>query len=272
MFLWVSIGYAVFELPSLDYDPGDLAPQISKQIMQLHHDKHHQGYIDGLNETVSQPGFQAYAQWDLARLLLYVDTLPRAIQEDVRFFAGGHANHAFFWRTLCPSKLHRKPKGELRTAIEQNFGSYETFTETFSRVAASVRGSGWAWLVLRGNDTLDVVSTHNHDNPLSRGDVPLLVLDVWEHAYYLKYHNKRGDYISNWWQIVNWSFVEQMYQAFAVDKKPIDRWFDAVSKLPYMQNNTSHTKSAKSTRTARNDTGNASRSSNSHRRSNENSA
>ena len=229
--------HAAFQLPDLDYESGALEPHIPKKIMQLHHDKHHKGYVDGLNDTVSQPGFQEYKRWDMSRLLLYVDTLPETIRDDVRFFGGGHANHAFFWRIMRdPKSTKAQPDkdSELVKAINRDFGSFEVFQKTFTHVASGVRGSGWAWLVIDGNGKLKVRSTYNHDTPLSQGEVPILVLDVWEHAYYLKYTNKRGDYIANWWDVVHWDFVERLYTAFAVEKTPITQWFEHVQNMPYV--------------------------------------
>ncbi len=228
--------HATFEVPPLAYDFGDLEPYIPKKIMQIHHDKHHAGYVDGLNATVSEPGFERYSAWDLTKLLLYVHTLPEAIRDDVRFYAGGHANHAFFWRTLCPAKMSRPPKGELRKAIDRDFGSFPTFQDAFSHVASGVRGSGWAWLVIKKDGRLAVKGTHNHDTPLSYGEIPILVLDVWEHAYYLQYTHKRGSYIQNWWNVVNWDFVERLYRMFAIENEPITKWFTHASEIPYTSN------------------------------------
>jgi len=225
---------AQFELPPLDYGPGELKPYITKDIMQLHHGKHHQGYVDGLNSTLSQPGFEQYGSWSLTSLLLYLNMLPAAIRDDVRYFGGGHANHTFFWRTLCPPQQHREPLGKLKEALEQDFGRYEVFQDQFTHVANTVRGSGWAWLVVKRDGHLAIRATTNHDTPLSHGEAPILVLDVWEHAYYLKYTNNRKDYIVNWWHIINWDFVERLYHTFAVEKTPIDTWFSVVQRLEHI--------------------------------------
>jgi len=230
-----SICVAAFQLPQLDYEYSDLAPNISKQIMQLHHSKHHQGYINGLNDTLAQPGYKAYQKWSLNDLLLYLMShVPAAIQDDVRFYAGGHANHAFFWRILKSPRTKIEPHGKLLAAIKKDFGSFEVFQDTFTRKASNIRGSGWAWLVMTQEGRLAVRATHNQDSPLLQGEIPILGLDVWEHAYYLTYLNDRSAYINNWWDLVNWDFAERLYTAFAVNKTPVSQWFDTVMQMSYL--------------------------------------
>ncbi len=198
------------ELPALPYGYDALEPYIDAQTMEIHHTKHHGGYVNKLNAALeSYPHLQAYTLEDLLRNL---ESVPEAIRTAVRNNGGGHANHSLFWEIMGPGG-GGEPGGALREALEKTFGSVEKFRETFSNAAATRFGSGWAWLVVTPFGELQVYSTPNQDSPLMRGHIPILGLDVWEHAYYLKYQNRRPEYIQNWWNVVNWDAVAARYEA-----------------------------------------------------------
>jgi len=192
------------KLPDLPYDYNALEPYIDAKTMSIHHGKHHQGYVNNLNTALEKyPDLQNEA---LVELLADLDTIPADIRTAVRNNGGGHANHSLFWRCMSPQG-GGEPKGNLAEAINKSFGSFGNFKEQFTKAAATRFGSGWAWLCVDGNDKLIVTSTPNQDNPISEGLVPILGLDVWEHAYYLNYQNRRPDYIAAWWNVVNWDEV-----------------------------------------------------------------
>lgn len=195
----------MFTVPALDYDYDALEPAISKQIMELHHDKHHQAYVDKLNAALEQaPELQGKI---LLNLLTNLDTVPEAIRTAVRNQGGGHLNHTLFWKFMAPG-AGGEPSGDLAKALTDTYGSFQKLTEEFEAKAASVFGSGWAWLM----PDMSIVLTGLQDNPIMNGgDSPLLGVDVWEHAYYLDYLNKRPDYLKAWWNVVNWPFVEARY-------------------------------------------------------------
>lgn len=197
----------MFKVPTLDYDYDALAPTISKQIMELHHDKHHQAYVDKLNAALEQaPELQNKS---LIELLTNLDTAPEAIRTAVRNYGGGHYNHSLFWKMMAP-KAGGEPSGELAKLLTETYGSFQKFTETFESTAAGIFGSGWAWLM----PDASIVVTPLQDNPIMKGGIPpLLGVDVWEHAYYLDYFNRRPDYLKAWWNIVNWPFVEARFAA-----------------------------------------------------------
>jgi len=192
-----------FTLPNLTYAYDALEPHFDARTMEIHHTKHHAGYTSKLNAALE--GKREFADWDIEKLLKNLDALPEEIRGAVRNNGGGFYNHALFWTYLSPTG-GGVPKGTLLDKIEADFGGFEAFKATFTDAATKRFGSGWAWLVLDG-DTLKVVSTANQDSPLSNGQKPLLGLDVWEHAYYLKYQNKRNDYIEAFWNVVNWDNV-----------------------------------------------------------------
>lgn len=195
----------MFTVPKLDYDYDALAPTISKSIMELHHDKHHQAYVDKLNAALEQAA--DLQSKSLVELLTGLDTVPEAIRNAVRNHGGGHYNHTLFWKMMSP-KGGGEPTDELAKALTDKFGSFQKFCEEFEAKAASVFGSGWAWLM----PDMSIVTTPNQDNPIMSGNpAPLLGVDVWEHAYYLDYLNKRPDYLKAWWNVVNWQFVEARY-------------------------------------------------------------
>ncbi len=195
-------------LPPLPYAYDALEPYIDAQTMKIHHTKHHQGYLNQLNAGLAEhPALQGYA---VETLLRNLESLPHGLQTIVRHHGGGHVNHRLFWTVMSPQG-GGEPQGALREALEQTFGSWAAFQETFARAAATRFGSGWAWLVLTPFGELRVYSTPNQDSPLLFGHTPLLGLDVWEHAYYLKYQNRRADYIAQWWEVVHWDQVATYY-------------------------------------------------------------
>jgi Fe-Mn family superoxide dismutase len=191
------------ELPPLPYPYDALAPHIDEQTMRIHHDKHHQAYITNLNTALeSYPDLQSKTAEELVKDL---GSVPEAIRTAVRNNAGGHVNHTMFWTSM--SKGGGAPSGKLAEAINGAFGSFDAFKEQFAKAAMGRFGSGWAWLVVDGSGKLSITSTANQDNPISDGLTPLLGLDVWEHAYYLNYQNRRADYVAAWWNVVNWADV-----------------------------------------------------------------
>lgn len=199
-----------FELPQLPYSYDALEPFIDAQTMEIHHTKHHQTYINNLNNALASYG--DLQDKSIEELITNINTLPTEIQTSVRNNGGGHYNHSFFWGIMTPN--YSKPESFIFSAIEKQFGSFETFKEQFKSSALARFGSGWAWLTLESGD-LKIVSTPNQDNPKMENPscLVLLGLDVWEHAYYLKYQNKRADYIDEWWNIVNWKKVDEIFQA-----------------------------------------------------------
>jgi len=192
-----------FELPKLPYAVDALEPYIDAQTMTIHHDKHHQAYITNLNAAVEK--HPELAGKSLEDLLSDLNAVPEDIRMAVRNHGGGTWNHNVFWEIMGP-KVGGTPSGELTRALEKAFGSFDAFKSEFEKAAVGRFGSGWAWLVRKG-DGLAVVSTANQDTPLSEGLTPILAIDVWEHAYYLKYQNRRPEYVSNWWNVVNWEAV-----------------------------------------------------------------
>jgi Fe-Mn family superoxide dismutase len=177
--------------------------------MHLHHDKHHQAYIDHANEAVSK--YPELQKTDLVTLLAHPNDLPADIRAALQSNGGGHLNHALFWEYMTPGGAG-EPQGKLAKAIAKSFGGFGQFKEKFNAVAINRLGSGWAWLAVTSTGDLETSSTANQDTPLSDGQLPILALDVWEHAYYLKYHNKRPDYITNWWNVVNWKKVQEQFE------------------------------------------------------------
>lgn len=199
----------MYFLPSLPYDYGSLEPYIEAQIMELHHAKHQQAYIDGLNAALQlHPDLFTTSLEDLLKNL---KTVPADIQMAVRNHGGGVWNHSFFW-SIMNAKGGGEPLGFVAQAIEESFGGFGTFKDQFTHLAKNRFGSGWVWLSFDKEGLLVLSSTANQDTPLSEGMMPLLALDVWEHAYYLQYFNRRIDYIAAWWNVVDWQQVEQNYQ------------------------------------------------------------
>jgi superoxide dismutase, Fe-Mn family len=197
-----------FELPKLSYAYNALEPHIDAKTMEIHHTKHHQTYVTKLNEAVSGTEFESKPLEDLLR---GISDIPEKIRGAVRNHGGGHANHTLFWEVIGPD-AGGEPSGSLAEAIGRDFGSFASFKEAFSAAAAARFGSGWAWLVVN-NGKLAVESTANQDSPLMEGKTPLLGIDVWEHAYYLNYQNRRPDYISAFYNVVNWDEVQNKFDA-----------------------------------------------------------
>ena len=196
------------ELPPLPYAYDALEPYIDARTMEIHHTKHHATYVNNLNAALESAD-ERLRNLSVEELLRRIDEVPESIRTAVRNNGGGHANHTLFWSVMGPGG-GGEPTGELAEAISSTFGSFENFKETFSKAAAGRFGSGWAWLVVK-DGKLEVTSTPNQDSPLMEGQVPILGLDVWEHAYYLKYQNRRPEYIQNWWNVVNWEEVNRRY-------------------------------------------------------------
>ena len=194
-----------YELPPLPYDYNALEPHIDEQTMRIHHDKHHATYIAKLNAALE--GHDELATKNIDELISGLGSVPEAIRGAVRNNGGGHANHTMFWQVMAPAG-GGSPTGKVAEVINSVFGSYEAFTEQFATAAATRFGSGWAWLV-DGGDTLGVESTPNQDTPLMEGKKPILGIDVWEHAYYLNYQNRRPDYVKAWLNVVNWDEVNR---------------------------------------------------------------
>ena len=197
-----------FTVPDLPYAYEALEPHIDAQTMHLHHDKHHAAYVTNLNKALeSAPELQGKPIEEL--LANNCAAVPESIRTAVRNNGGGHLNHSMFWEILGP-QAGGHPQGELASAINSKFGSFDTFKEKFNAAATARFGSGWAWLVKNGSG-LDVISTANQDSPLMEGHYPVMGLDVWEHAYYLKYQNRRPEYIGAWWNVVNWNEVAKRF-------------------------------------------------------------
>ena len=196
-----------FEVPPLPYDYGALEPHIDEETMHVHHDKHHQAYVDNANKALQG------TEWEdrpVEEVLQSLDSLPDQIRATVRNNAGGHANHAFFWELMSPNG-GGEPDGQLAEAIGSAFGSVDALVEQVNDAGIKRFGSGWTWLVVDGG-SLAVTSTPNQDTPISEGKTPILGIDVWEHAYYLKYQNRRPDYLAAWWNVVNWPEVARRFE------------------------------------------------------------
>jgi Fe-Mn family superoxide dismutase len=200
-----------FTLPPLPYAFDALEPVIDARTMEIHHDKHHAAYVANLNKAVAD--FPDVAKQPVEDLLKDLSAVPEKIRTAVRNQGGGHYNHSLFWQLL--KKDGGEPGGDLAKAIDSAFGGFATFKETFTHAAVSQFGSGWAWLVIDGEKKLSVVPTTNQDSPLSEGKQPLLGIDVWEHAYYLKYQNRRPEYVTAFFQVINWDFVAGRYEKLA---------------------------------------------------------
>lgn len=198
----------MFELYKLEYQFNELEPHINAETMNVHYSKHYQAYTDKLNAAVEG---MALVNKEIEEILRDLDQVSDDIRNAVRNNGGGYYNHTFFWQCMSPDG--GEPNAELIKAIEESFTSFENFKSKFEEAAKGVFGSGWAWLVKNENGDLEIMTTANQDTPISMGKTPLLTLDVWEHAYYLKYQNRRPDYISAWWNVVNWGKVEESYVA-----------------------------------------------------------
>lgn len=199
-----------FELPPLPYAHDALEPHIDSRTMQIHHGKHHAAYVNNLNAALE--GHPEFAGMSIEALLADLNSVPESARTAVRNNGGGHANHTLFWQ-IMNSNGGGEPTGDLAAAINATFGSFDQFKEAFAKAAATRFGSGWAWLYVDGNGKLAIGSTPNQDTPLMEGNTPILGLDVWEHAYYLNYQNRRPDYIGAWWNVVDWNAVAANYAA-----------------------------------------------------------
>ncbi|QQK75871.1 superoxide dismutase [Salicibibacter cibarius] len=199
---------ANYQLPDLPYAANALEPHIDEETMNIHHDKHHNTYVTKLNDALS--GHDDLANQSVEDLVTNLDKVPENIRTAVRNNGGGHANHKLFWTILSPNG-GGKPSGDLLSAIENKWGSFDQFQEEFTNAALGRFGSGWAWLVVDGGN-LAIQDTLNQDSPLTEGKTPILGIDVWEHAYYLKYQNRRPEYVKAFWNVVNWPEVERRYK------------------------------------------------------------
>lgn len=198
-----------FSLPPLPYDHAALMPHIDMQTMQIHHEKHHGTYVTKLNEALEKA-----PEWQdkpIEEILRQIDQVPEEVRTAVRNNGGGHANHSLFWTLMSPDG-GGEPEGELKAEMEKVFGGFEEFKTKFAEAAAGRFGSGWAWLGWSQDEGLHIGSTPNQDSPYMENHIPLLGVDVWEHAYYLKYQNRRPEYVEAWWNVVNWTQVEENYR------------------------------------------------------------
>ncbi len=198
----------MFTLPELPYSYSSLEPHIDTETMQIHHDKHHATYVKNLNDALE--GHTDLLNMDIEVLLSDLNKIPDEIRTKVKNNGGGHFNHSLYWEVMGPN-CGGVPSGKLMEQIEKDFGDFPTFQEKFSAAAIGHFGSGWAWLV-KANGKLEILDTVNQDTPLSDGKTPILLLDVWEHSYYLKYRNLRADYVKAWWNITNWKKVAELYE------------------------------------------------------------
>lgn len=197
-----------FELPQLPYDFKDLEPSIDAQTMEIHHDKHHATYVSNLNKALE--GLDDLLAMPIEELLKNIEKVPAGKKQAVINNGGGHANHSFFWKIMAPNG-GGEPSGELKNAIEKEFGSFDECKKQFSEKGLTVFGSGWAFLVKTPEGNLKLKRHSFQNSPILQGNTPILGLDVWEHAYYLKYQNRRAEYIENWWNVVNWKEVEKNF-------------------------------------------------------------
>ncbi|WP_404328318.1 superoxide dismutase [Mesobacillus maritimus] len=200
-----------YSLPTLAYDFNALEPHIDQTTMEIHYGKHHQTYVNNLNAALE--GKAELQEKSLEELLSNLDAVPEAIRTAVRNNGGGHLNHSLFWEVIAPATENNAPTGKLAEAIDKAFGSFDAFKQEFTKAATTRFGSGWAWLVVNDNGAVEVTSTPNQDNPIMDGKVAVLGLDVWEHAYYLNYQNRRPDYIASFFNIINWEAVSSKYEA-----------------------------------------------------------
>ncbi len=202
------ISTAPFQLPPLPYAYDALAPYIDAQTMRLHHDKHHQTYVNNLNAAIAK--HPELKDKSIEELLRDLNRIPEDIRTSVRNNGGGYLNHAIFWKSMAPNQSG-VPSGKIADAINQTFGSFDAFKQQFNEAGSKLFGSGWAWLVITNQGKLQIISTPNQDSPLMQGYFPLLGNDMWEHAYYLTYQNRRADYLSAWWKVVNWDEVDRRF-------------------------------------------------------------
>ena len=195
-----------YELPRLPYGYDDLEPFIDSETMKIHHQKHHQSYVDGLNKSLEEVGSASHPLY-ITSVLSDLKQIPESGRENINFFGGGFENHRLFWETMTPDG-DGNPGGKIEDAIDVYFDNFENFKKVFSEKAITIQGSGWGWLVFNSTyQKIEIITTSNQTSPWTVQKIPLLGLDVWEHAYYLKYQNKRPDYVQAWWNVVNWDYV-----------------------------------------------------------------
>ena len=213
--MWILLNCIVvrYELPRLPYGYDELEPFIDAQTMRIHHKVHHQEYVDGLNRSLLDIGGESHPQY-ISSILSDLQTVPADGRAAINFFGGGFENHRLFWETMTPDG-HKSPGGKLGDSIDVYYDGFENFKEIFSRQALSIQGSGWCWLVF--NETyhkIEIITTENQTSPWTIQRSPLLGLDMWEHAYYLKHQDRRASYVESWWNVVNWDYVENRFQGF----------------------------------------------------------
>ena len=202
----------IYELPKLPYSYDALEPYIDTQTMEIHHQKHHQSYVDGLNKALEEIGGASHPKY-ITSILSDLQSIPESSRNKIQFFGGGYENHRLFWETMNPNG-GGTPGDKLEDSIDVYFDSFEKFKEIFSNHSLTIQGSGWCWLVFNQTfNKIEIITTKNQDSPWSLNKIPLLGLDVWEHAYYLNYQNRRPDYISAFWNVVNWDAVAEKYAA-----------------------------------------------------------
>jgi len=197
-----------YKLPNLPYGYKDLEPHISEEIMRFHHDKHHAAYVNNLNATIEK--HPELFEKNPEELLINLDEIPEDIKSAVRNNGGGVVNHSLFWRTMAPNG-GGEPRGKIAEAIRKQFGNFNQFKEKFNNKGLEHFGSGWVWLVKNNKNELEIISTPNQDNPISKGKKPLILNDLWEHAYYLQYKNRKADYLEAWWNVINWEEIEKRF-------------------------------------------------------------
>jgi len=198
-----------FALPDLPYATNALAVAVDEQTMQIHHGRHHKAYTDNLNNALKE--YPALQQKTIVELLSNLKSVPEAVRATVRNHGGGYFNHCLFWQMMSPQS--EQPSGDLAAALNRDFGAFESFKEKFAKAASSLFGSGWAWLAVNSKGKLEIIQTANQDTPLASGHKPVLGIDVWEHAYYLRYQNKRADYIAAFWNVINWQQCQRNFAA-----------------------------------------------------------
>ncbi len=199
-----------YQLPRLPYGYEELEPFIDTNTMEIHHKKHHQSYVDGLNKTLEEIAGSFHPQY-ITSILSDLKSIPENSRSKINFFGGGFENHRLFWETMTPNGGD-SPGGKLADSIDVYFNNFEEFKKIFSDTSLSIEGSGWCWLVFNQTfNKIEIISTKNQDSPWTLNKIPLLGLDLWEHAYYLKYQNRRADYISSWWNVVNWDYVANRF-------------------------------------------------------------
>lgn len=203
-----------YELPKLPYGYDELEPHIDSETMKIHHQKHHQAYVDGLNSALAAVGGASHPQY-ISSILSDLKSVPESGRSAINFFGGGFENHKLFWETMTPNS-EKFPGGKLEDAIDVYYDNFENFKKVFSEKAISIQGSGWCWLVFNQTyNKIEIITTSNQDSPWTLQKIPLLALDVWEHAYYLHYQNRRPEYVKSWWNAVNWDYVENRFSELA---------------------------------------------------------